>query len=333
MKRHHKVFIAIPFDAATRDQYRRICESKKIKDKYPNVTWVIGTEQIGPSPELSKVATFKAQNRDLHEQFTHQIRDSDVLIADLSHNNPNVHVELGIALNQNKNNLRVSGRSISELAFDIRNQDVRTYKNEQQLTEFITKYLDTFFEIKDLPLSDTAGDLYCKEELNSPVTIDGRAKSNRQKDLNVLCGTCLGFRMRDGAVEVEFEILSANDPTDWFGIFFRGDTSQPVGNYRAQTLGSYLAYVRQNRLTEIVEFPGPQRVDGPAQISPTKQTIHSLRLEVENNEAQVYVDNTLVLTSRKLWRQAPGSVLLAAYGSEVKVYSAHMVCRDTIEWD
>lgn len=191
------------------------------------------------------------------------------------------------------------------------------YKNEKQLTEFITKYLDTFFEIKNLPLSDKAGDLYCKEELNSPVTIDGRAKSDRQKDLNVLRGTCLDFRMRDGAVEVDFEILNANDPTDWFGIFFRGDTSQPGGNYRTQTLGSYLVYVRQNGLTEIVEFPGPQRVEGPAQTSLTKQTKHSLRLEVENNEAQVYVDGKLVLTSRKLWRQAPGSVLFAAFGSEV----------------
>jgi len=59
--------------------------------------------------------------------------------------------------------------------------------------------------------------------------------ADRQKDLNILQGNCLAFRMRDGAVEVEFEFLSTNGTEDWFSILVRGDTSQSLGNYRAQT--------------------------------------------------------------------------------------------------
>ena len=104
MKTGHKLFFAIPFDSATRNLYERI--SCVIRKRYPAVTTLIGNHQVGPSPQYSDFASFKAQNRELTEQFVSQIMDADVVIADLTHNNPNVHVELGIALTENKNILR-----------------------------------------------------------------------------------------------------------------------------------------------------------------------------------------------------------------------------------
>jgi nucleoside 2-deoxyribosyltransferase len=131
MKKTHKIFFAIPFDAATLNQYERI--RKKLEKPYPTVTSVIGNKEVGPSPQYSDIASFKNQNRELTEQFAYQIRDADIVVADLTHNNPNVHVELGIALTQNKNVLRVTGRSVTELGFDIRNLDVFVYKTEAEL--------------------------------------------------------------------------------------------------------------------------------------------------------------------------------------------------------
>ena len=122
MKIGHKLFFAIPFDSATKNLYDRVC--KKIRKRYPDVTTVIGNQEVGPSPEYSDFASLKAQNRELTRQFVTQIMDADIIIADLTHNNPNVHVELGIALTENKNILRVTGRSASELGFDIRNLEV-----------------------------------------------------------------------------------------------------------------------------------------------------------------------------------------------------------------
>jgi len=110
MKPAYKLFFAIPFDSATKNLYDRVCRT--IRKQYPSVTTVIGNQEVGPSPMYSDIASFKVQNRELTKQFVAQIQESDIVIADLTHNNPNVHVELGIALMESKNILRVTGRSI-----------------------------------------------------------------------------------------------------------------------------------------------------------------------------------------------------------------------------
>ncbi len=244
MKKDHKLFFAIPFDSATRNQYELI--SGEIRNRFPTVTTVIGNQQVGPSPEYSTFASFKAQNRELTEQFVSQIRDADIVIADLTNNNPNVHVELGIALTQNKNILRVSGRSDSELPFDIRNLDFSSYKNETELAKTITDYLDTFFKLKQLPISREYGPLYCEE---SAIPIELRAKDDERHWIDIR-PACQDLSIRDGAVQVEFEILKGRRPDDWFGIYFRaGD--DPF-------LGSHLSYVRQNGMIEIAVYPGPR---------------------------------------------------------------------------
>ena len=108
MNTDRKLFFAIPFGSATRCLYERVCES--VRARYPRVTTEIGSEQVGPSRDYSNIASFKAQNRQLTEQFVAKIREADIIVADLTHNNPNVHVELGMALLSNKNILRVTGR-------------------------------------------------------------------------------------------------------------------------------------------------------------------------------------------------------------------------------
>jgi len=318
MKTGHKLFFAIPFDSATRNLYERI--SCVIRKRYPAVTTVIGNHQVGPSPQYSDFASFKAQNRELTEQFVSQIMDADVVIADLTHNNPNVHVELGIALTENKNILRVSGRSVSELGFDIRNLEVRPYKNEDQLAETIMAYLDTFFKIKQLPISKEWTPLYCEEPV---VPIQLRARDERKGyDFH---SNYQNLLIRDGAVQVDFEILAARRPDDWFGIYFRAGAS-PL-------LGSHLAYVRQNGMIEIAVYPGPRVIaKSRERYGQTIVGRHSLLIQFENNEVELQMGN-IQLRTNKLSHQTAGQVLLAAYYADVDVHSAQMICRDTIEWD
>ncbi len=112
MKRAYKIFFAIPFDTLTRCVYEEMSVQLQdiFKQKEVELTTVIGNKQIGPSQNYLDVLSFKAQNRDLHDQFLGDIETSDVVVADLTNNNPNVHVELGVALTFNKNILRVTGR-------------------------------------------------------------------------------------------------------------------------------------------------------------------------------------------------------------------------------
>jgi hypothetical protein len=323
MKTGHKLFFAIPFDSATRELYERI--SCQLRGRYPTVTTVIGSTQVSPSPQYSDFASFKAQNRELNEQFVSQIMDADVVIADLTHNNPNVHVELGIALTENKNILRLSGRSVSELGFDIRNLEVRPYKNEAELAKIITDYLDTFFRIKQLPISKEWGPLYC-DEPDAPIQLRARDRG-KGRDFH-LHSSSQNLLMRDGAVQVDFEVLAARRRDDWFGIYFRAGASQ--------FLGSHLAYVRQNGMIEIAVYPGPRVIAKTRELyGDGKQTIsarHSLLIQFENNELELQMES-IRLHTNKLSHQTAGRVWLAAYNADVDVHSAQMICRDTIDWD
>jgi hypothetical protein len=315
MKTDHKLFFAIPFDSATKNLYDRICS--KIRKRYPAVTTVIGNQEIGPSPEYSSFASFKAQNRELTRQFVNQIMEADIVIADLTHNNPNVHLELGIALTENKNMIRVSGRSVSELGFDIRNLEVRHYKDEAQLYKTIMTYLETFFKIKRLPISENFAPLYCEEPV---VPIKLRA-IEKNFDFQSNCPT--DFMIRDGAVQVDFEILGARSQDDWFGIYFRAATSP--------TMGSHLAYVRQNGNVEIAVYPGPRIIETFSTGRPIVGR-HSLIIQFENNQLELDMGDVNLRTD-KLSHQTAGRIFQAAWFADVDVHSAQMICRDTIEWD
>jgi len=328
MKTEHKIFIAIPFDSATREQYKRI--ESRIRNLYDKVTVVIASAQVGPSEEYSTIATFKLQNRELHKQFVSQIRDSDIVIADLTHNNPSVHVELGIALMQNKNILRVSGRSVKELGFDIQNLEVLLYKDEKGLTEKIETYLETFFLIKKLPISPQAGPLYYKDEV-PPDELRGFDTETSESRVAVYQLAPEQFPlMRDGAVRVEFEIINGRRLDDWFGVFFRADPSQVNDSHIR--LGSCLAYVRRDGRVEIAVYPGSQVLAESKGHTQPIEGRHSLLVEFENNEVTVQLDDSLKVKAENLSRQKVGRILLAGYCTTVKIHSAEMVCRDTIDW-
>lgn len=311
MNTTRKFFFAIPFDAATRNMYARVCDA--IRRQYPNVTTVIGSDEVGPSPEYSTIASFKDQNRELNRQFVSQIRDADVVIADLTHNNPNVHVELGMALLHNKNILRVTGRPLSELGFDIRNLHVHAYRAEDDLIKTITSYCDLFLKIKSLPISDQYATLYFSEP--APVSLDSSK--------NILFLHPLGrpvFPMRDGAVRVRFEFVSADTENDWFGVYFR------VGTH--PFWGSHLVYVRKNGEIEVAVYPGPQILGGHRQEQPAVGKLE-LVVEFENNHVHITMGN-VDFQSDVLSLQTVGSVALAAWNARVDVASAEMICRDTI---
>jgi nucleoside 2-deoxyribosyltransferase len=312
MKPDHKLFFAIPFDSATKSLYQRV--TRAIRKRYPGVTTVIGSEEVGPSQRYSDIASFKAQNRELTRQFVAQIQDADIVVADLTHNNPNVHVELGIALMQNKNILRVTGRSISELGFDIRNLAAYQYGNEAQLKTRIASYLDTFLRIKQLPISKEFASLYAEE----PSKIELRALP--PKEFVAQSNLPSNFLMRDGAVQVEFEILKAATPMDWFGVYFR------VGPH--PFIDSHLVYIRQNGSLEVAIYPGPivlKTVTGQPISGKQKLTI-----EFENNYLDAQIGMTRLQTDA-LSYQAIGRVLPAAYCADTDVCSVRMICRDTID--
>jgi len=314
MNQAHKIFFAIPFDTATSAMYGRIAAG--LRERFPSVTTVIGTEQVGPSPKYSTLASFRAQNRKLEELFVDQIRAADVVIADLTHNNPNVHLELGVALQLNKNVLRVTGRQLIELGFDIRNLDVYAYKEEKDLLRRIIKYLSTFSRIKRLSINPQHVGLYHRlpDTPRELVALGMNAFTKRRLSPRDVF-------LRDGAVRVTFEIAKVITQQDWFGVMFRSGDN-PL-------LGSHMVYIRKSGAVELALYPGPQVIAG-FQTAPIQRRRTAL-IEFENEEVSIKVGGSMG-TIRPLSNQTVGSVWLAAWQAEVVVHSAEMVTRDTIEW-
>jgi len=296
--------------------YESICREIKRQYRY-NITSVIGNQEIGPSQKYSDIASFKAQNQELMRQFVYQIRNADIVIADLTNNNPNVHVELGIALIENKNILRVTGRPVTELGFDIRGLEVHQYKDEAQLNKIITDYLKIFFEIKKLPISNQFPQLYFKE----PGLLELRALDKGiELDAHSNCPNT--FRMRDGAIRVEFEILKAKSPIDWFGIYLRVGANI--------FMGSCLVYVRQNGSLEIGVYPGIQILQTDS-IGQSMLGRHELTIEIENDYLEAHL-GTAKLRIENLSHQIVGHVHPAAWNTNVDVHSFEIISRDTIDW-
>jgi hypothetical protein len=313
--KQYRIFFAIPFDSATTKLYERI--TKRLRSHYAGLATIVGNKEIGPSPFYSSVASFKAQNRQLNEQFFSEIRRADVVVADLTHNNPNVHVELGVALFENKNILRVTGRSVTELGFDIRNFEVYKYSSQKDLFKRLTDYLDIFFKIKRLPIRPKFPELYRREarlKLSAPnLHWPGISPTTDSK-----------FRLKDGAVRATFEFQKVLDGTDnWFGIYFRASPDNPF-------LGSYLAYVRRNGAVEVAVYPGP-RVFKQFSVGRPISGRETILIEFENIHLDVRIGNARLPAIDELWVQNVGAVFFAAWRADLDLLSAEMICRDTID--
>lgn len=219
MKNEFTIFFAIPFDSLTRDTYEKLTE--KLRDHYKaqrqpySLTTIIGDKRVSPSKEYSEVSSFKAQNEDLHIQFVKDIKKSHVVIADLTNGNPNVHFELGIALATNKNILRVTGRQVHEIGFDIRNLAASEYVNADELLSIITKYLDVFFKIKRLGYERDLAELYREwPQINLPGTAEEVDKTRGQiwRSVNPIAV------FRDGGIRLRAKFLYTLNESSWLGI-------------------------------------------------------------------------------------------------------------------
>jgi hypothetical protein len=317
MKPSHTIFFAIPFDSATRQLYERV--GKSLRHRYSTVNTITGNEQVGPSKLYSEISTFKAQNSDLTTQFVLAIQNADIVVADLTHNNPNVHLELGIALSENKNILRVVGRDVTEVGFDIRNLEVARYRSKKDLLKIITRYLDTFFTIKQLPISNEFPELYTNQ-----ATLDLKAASDRGFAFGPTASN--SSLLRDGAVEARFNFVDTVSEDNWFGIFFRADAFYP-------TLASYLAYVRQNGSVEVAIYPGSGRAPEVFHIFSLDRPVsgeETMRIEFENNYLEIQIGGKRFSTE-KLSFQKLGKIFYGAWQGHVKLIGAEVISRDTID--
>lgn len=320
----YRVFLAIPFDAATKSMYESVLEH--LKSKYvAQFQFVLGTNTvIQSSPNFATIETFKVQNRDLLEQFYLRILSSDIVIADLTHNNPNVHVELGIAISHSKNILRVSGRDLVELGSDIKGYEVNKYTDPSSLRSMIESYLDRFLDIKRMPLNEHQIPYY-KILFPKEQTIGEENPGNAIAPSSWLTGPL--FAMRDGEIKVKFRFAWTELDEDWFGIFLRSGQENPWN-------GGYLVNVRKNGSLELTMMPAaailvPKHYD--ALEIDKEHTLHT-KIDGSNLVASLDEDFTDCLKFGNLTIQSYGFVSLGCFRSKVIFKEFQAINRDTIEF-
>lgn len=326
----YNLFFAIPFDNIIKSIYEKDIIPVLEKTYGGKLRCVIGNKQVSSSGKYDTIETFKMQNSELFKHFVNEIRKADVIVADLTFSNPNVHVELGIALSYNKNILRITSQSYERLTFDIRNYEAQQYENRKDLIKIIKNYLDLFFKIKELDFKDltekeSSNLFYNYPEKKELFSWDQGAKQNFQTNqLPVYAHYDSGFYLRDGKVQVTFKMLDQREHTDWFGVYLRSEVIP---------LGSILVYVRKNGNLEIKTYPinSKWQIIGRAECG-TCNGPKKLTIELEGDYIKASVNGMKEPLEREgLNIQTPGEVKFASLLCNTEFWDTKIVCRDTIE--
>lgn len=221
------LFIARPWDASFAEIYEpvksRLLERWDINDG----PLIVKEDESQASREM-----FISRNKQLYEMIVSGIKKSDVFLADVTNANANVMMELGIAIQLNKNVIILIGQDRNRLPFDIQGFKAEKYNSVNNLREIIENELSLYLSIKeqnfDRPFPESHIKLSCGK-------LTGKEPMMQFK----FTKSIKNLRLR-----IEYKFINVSDDQDWLGI-----------HLRASPAGSELIYVRRNDNLEIVTLP------------------------------------------------------------------------------
>lgn len=282
--RKRSIFFAFPWSKLTKRAYEKIIDT--FKDAW-NIYY--GSEIKTNPAEQGKYEKFRTQNKHLFDRFVTNILRSDIFIADITERNANVMIELGIAINQNKNILILSGKAAEKLPFDVSGVEVVFYKDEKDLIVKITEYLQTFINIKEMVFGQKVPESYFSHNFGFVSAAEDSFKNGRTgSDVYRIAPLPIKLpRMKDLKLRVKYRILDSYDNSDWFGFILRSSVENR-GAYEALRRGSILVNARVNGNTDITLYPGEFVVTSQKTHAPHDRTAFRLfEIELDNEYIKV----------------------------------------------
>lgn len=286
IKNERRIFGAFKWNAYVMGMYEDIFESiindPKWLDKY-GYSWQTQygvefslPEDINWKTKITpaEIEAFTLQNKQLYDIFVKGISSCDLFIADITHHNPNVMLELGIAIQQNKNILVVTSKDFSDMEFDIRGLKAMKYTSKKQLKDFIEKQMEIYSEIKGQTFDNyISGRKYA---LNS---FQGTLVDSGSKQITGIP------KLKNLMIKIDFNFLfSTSNEWDWFGVHLR--TRGPDRYY------SELVLIRYSGDTRSTTFPELRKKENDGlkidDFDPTK--VHTLEILIDENKLSLWVD-------------------------------------------
>ncbi len=291
LNRKKSLFVAYPWNIYIQSMYEdifhRLFESWDIRHG-SNVTLKDKVE--------SEVEKFMSRNKHLYDVFVSAIEKCDFFIADVTGTNPNVMLELGVAIQLNKNVLIVTSDELKKLPFDISGFRVSHYKSKEALIKIIEEELNIFSKIKSQTFVKYFDGFY----FNFPAA--GELRHNQLLPFPV------PKNLKNLRLRIEYKFLSDSNSHDWLGIHLRAQLPDIVR--------SELVYVRSNSKLESVSFPGRRAPEvGKTIINKQAEMADGfklLELVIEENSLKALTDSA-ELEDNKIQTDSTGGVVLHAF--------------------
>ena len=297
-KNERKVFGAFKWNAYVVAMYDDIFE--KIKDKlgwetqYGSKYSLKVDENWKNDIKPAEIEEFINRNKQLYEIFVQGISSCDLFIADITNHNPNVLLELGIAIQMDKNILVVTGQDLEDMPFDIRGYEAKKYNSKTELYDIIEKEIKIFDMIKNQTFEP--GKFI---ESKRYLSIQSGILTNKQviKIENVP-------KLKNLRIKLNFRfIYSTNHNYDWFGVHLRSQ--------RNSGFFSELALIRYSGKTRSVTWP-EQRKEEDGKIfegyDPNKWC--SMEILIDENKLSMWIHQQPVLEDQNLLIENFGEIFI-----------------------
>lgn len=304
-KNERKIFGAFKWNAYVLSMYEDIFQ--KIKDKYG---WDIqyGAKHIlrndadwGNDIKTKDVKEFINRNKQLYDIFVEGISSCDIFIADITNHNPNVLLELGIAIQQDKNILVVTSQEVDDLPFDIRGLEAKTYHTKDELRRLIEREIEIYTSIKSQTFGSSKFINKYEPNLEGIITNKNIVKIDVPK-------------LKNMRIKIDFRfIYSTNQKLDWFGIHLR---SQGPSRYFSE-----LAIVRYTGETRSLTWPEQRKEkDGKKIEGFNPVDWHTLEILIDENMLTAWVHQQLVIEDPHLIIENFGEIFISCNEHHNRVF-------------
>lgn len=280
------MFTAFQWDIHLFGTYEAIFKS--LKKTYKNLTFKYGSKILPTEEKSLGIAEFINRNKQLYDIFVEGIESSDIFIADITDHNPNVILELGIAMKLNKNVLILKAKDSKEkFPFNIQSVQINEYASVTELEKIIFEFIDMYSRIKNQTFDNYLQERYIKID---KINLEGTKFIALPK---------VPKGIRNLRIKFKYNFVNYVSKMDWLGVHLR--TQGPDrGN-------SELIYSRVNGELELLSWPSYKPSIKAKSIQPSGNNFFEISLIEDGLDAKT---NSKILENSEVFANEYGAIMI-----------------------